>query len=359
MPKNMKYDDVSSKAGASKMKTNQDGGSVTAKDSSAAGKQLEKNQAKEGAAKYKHGAADGHMKGENKGSAKYKGAHDYKKGAAKKKPDANGNGVPDYAEDGVGAARMGYSQSFGAARMNGYAKGAARVANIMSFGASKYMRHGAADTGHGGPEGHTHPSMTLQSRETTGGGSSSTNSNTTGGGSSSSKQATNNLSTYQAGLKDLGPDFKPTAAQTAAANARVAELKKKDADAAAANAAANVTSSNSSSNTTNAGSSTTTSNTTTSPNSMAETLLQGNIQAENRKQQFNFDREEANIKAANDSINAHNRKLNTLPRFRQNTDAGVSVASRAGSRAAAHSRSKSGLFSRKEIIQMYQDGQNK
>ena len=31
-----------------KMKTNQDGGSVTAKDSSAAGKQLEKNQAKEG-----------------------------------------------------------------------------------------------------------------------------------------------------------------------------------------------------------------------------------------------------------------------------------------------------------------------
>ena len=47
-----------------KMKTNQDGGSVTAKDSSAAGKQLEKNQA--GAAKYKHGAADGHMKGEKK-----------------------------------------------------------------------------------------------------------------------------------------------------------------------------------------------------------------------------------------------------------------------------------------------------
>ena len=54
-----------------KMKTNQDGGSVTAKDSSAAGKQLEKNQ--KGAAKYKHGAADGHMKDEKKGAAKYRG----------------------------------------------------------------------------------------------------------------------------------------------------------------------------------------------------------------------------------------------------------------------------------------------
>jgi hypothetical protein len=126
----------------------------------------------------------------------------------------------------------------------------------MSFGASKYMKHGAADKGHGGPEGHTHPTMTLSSRETSGGGSSSSSSNTTGGGSSSSRQSTDNLKNYQAGLVDLGSDFKPTAEQTRAANARVAELKKKDADAAAANAA-NATSSSSSSNTTNAGSSTT------------------------------------------------------------------------------------------------------
>jgi len=107
-----------------KIKTNQDGGSVTAKDSSAAGKQLEKNQAKEGA-------------------AKYKGAHDYD----------TSKGSHDHPH---GAARMGYSQSFGAARVNGYAKGAAKVANIMSFGASKYMKHGAADTGHGGSAGHKH-----------------------------------------------------------------------------------------------------------------------------------------------------------------------------------------------------------
>ena len=117
-----------------KMKTNQDGGG---KSSTAPANELKANQ---------------------EGAAKYKGAHDYKKGAANKKPDANGNGVPDYAEDGVGAARMGYSQSFGAARMNGYAKGAAKVTNIMTNGgAARYMGKGAADKGHGrDDEAHTH-----------------------------------------------------------------------------------------------------------------------------------------------------------------------------------------------------------
>lgn len=50
------------------------------------------------------------------------------------------------------------------------------------------------------------------------------------------KKSTSNLANYQKGLKNLGPDFKPTKAQTAAANKKVAELKKKDSDAAAYNA---------------------------------------------------------------------------------------------------------------------------
>jgi len=322
------------------MKTNQDGGGES---STAPANELKANQ--KGAAKYKHGAADGHMKGEKKGAAKYKGAHDYD----------TSKGSHDHPH---GAAKMGYSQSFGAARMNGYAKGAAKVASVMSFGASKYMKHGAADAGHGGPEGHDHPSMTITSRDTSGGGSSSSRSNTTGGGSSSSTQSTDNLAKYQAGLKDLGPDFKPTQAQTDAANARVAELKKKDADAAAANAA-NVTSSSSSSDNTNAGSSTTTSKTTTSPNSMAETLLQSSIGDENRSQRFNFDRDEANITAANDSINARNKALDRLPRHRQFTPQGQNYAGRAGSVAAAQSRRDSGLFSREEVTNMFRSGQNK
>lgn len=307
-----------------KMKTNQDGGSVTAKDSSAAGKQLEKNQ---------------------EGAAKYKGAHDYD----------TSKGSHDHPH---GAAKMGYSQSFGAARVNGYTKGAAKVANIMSFGASKYMKHGAADTGHGGPVGHTHPTKTITSRDTSGGGSTSSSSSTTGGGSSSSTQSTDNLANYQAGLKDLGPDFKPTAEQTAAANAKVAELKKKDEAAKAANAA-NVTSSSSSSNVTNAGGSTTTSETTTSPRSMAETLLQGNIGDENRRQSFNFDRDEANITAATDSIAARNRALDRMPRFHQNTPNAQNFAGRAGGRAAAQSRIASGLFNRQEVTKMFREGQKK
>jgi hypothetical protein len=66
-----------------------------------------------------------------------------KKGGAKKKPDANGDGVPDYAQDDIGASRMGFTQNFGAARQNSYSQGAAKVASIMSFGASK--KKGAAD----------------------------------------------------------------------------------------------------------------------------------------------------------------------------------------------------------------------
>jgi len=62
MPKNMKYDATTKKAGApKKMKSNQDGGSVTAKDPAAAGKQLMADQ--KGAAKYKKGPAMGHKKG--------------------------------------------------------------------------------------------------------------------------------------------------------------------------------------------------------------------------------------------------------------------------------------------------------
>ena len=330
-----------------KMKTNQDGGSVTAKDSSAAGKQLEKNQ--KGAAKYKHGAADGHMKGENKeGAAKYKGAHDYDTSKGSHGHDSKG---------GHGAAKMGYTQSFGAARMNGYAKGAAKVANIMSFGASKYMKHGAADTGHGGPEGHTHPTMTLQSRETSGGGSSSSSSNTTGGESSSSSSSSSSkpLRTREEAFQNRGSQYANMNRDQYNVEIDKYNARKKKEKSSAANSI----SSNSSSNTTNAGSSTTTSNTTTSPNSMAETLLQGNIQAENRKQQFNFDKEEANIRAANDSITASNKMLNRLPRFRQNTPAGQNIAGRAGGRAAASTRRDSGLFSREEIAQIYQDGQDK
>ena len=150
-----------------KMKTNQDGGSYSAKKSSAPAKELAANQ----------------------------------KGAAKKKPDANGNGVPDYAEDGKGASRMGYKQGFdGSARKNCYQKGAARVQDIMTNGgAAKYMKHGPADKGHGrDDEAHTHKSS----------GSYGLNPNSSGMGKGSlvgKKSRTGLTITHDPTHKDLGP----------------------------------------------------------------------------------------------------------------------------------------------------------
>ena len=81
---------------ADKLKDNQDGGGVNASDPQAAGKSIEKIESKEGSGKGKyHGSGDGHM--DNK--------------------------------DGSG--KMGYTQTWGAGRQNGYAKGASKVNSIM------------------------------------------------------------------------------------------------------------------------------------------------------------------------------------------------------------------------------------
>ena len=275
MPKNMKYDDVSSKAGASKMKTNQDGGSVTAKDSSAAGKQLEKNQAKEGAAKYKHGAADGHMKGENKGSAKYKGAHDYD----------TSKGSHDHPH---GAARMGYSQSFGAARMNGYAKGAARVANIMSFGASKYMNHGAADNHIDPVDGDAVPNY-----DTT---NTTVRPNTNTSSSSSGSSSTRPLRTREQAFQNRSSQY----ANMDRAQYNL-EIDKYNARKAGKTS--------SSSNSPSSSSSTTTTNTkigTLTPNSVK---LSGEEQLQNNKNKIVAERQARVLARKKDSTNAANRYL--------------------------------------------------
>ena len=326
-----------------KMKTNQEGGAILAKDSGAAGKQLESNQKSEGAAKIRKANS-------TKGSSKYayKGAADYDT-TGEKGSHSHPHGGPQ------GAARMGYNQSFGAARMGGYAKGAAKVANIMSFGASKYMKHGAANAGHGGPDGHDHPTMTTTTRNTSGGGGSASTSSSSGGGSSSSTQSTDNLSNYQAGLDH---NWKGTATpeMTAAANAKVAALKAKDAAAKAANEA-NATSSSSSANTTNSGNSSTSSETIISPNSKAESQLQGEIAKENSFQLSNFNRGEADITATNDSITAGQRYTQRLTPHMREKPTSIARAERAGARAAYRTRVNSKQFSRDEAKKIYQTSQ--
>jgi hypothetical protein len=179
-----------------KMKTNQEGGAILAKDSGAAGNQLESNQKSEGAGKIRKANSSR----PTKGAAKYghKGAADFpEKGTQEHKASVKHSGSGEH----LGAKRMGYNQSFGAARMGGYAKGAAKVASIMSFGAAKYGHMGAADAGHGGSAGHKHDPVdgndvvpqykTVNTTTTHSGGGSSTsnnnNSNSSSGSSSSGR----------------------------------------------------------------------------------------------------------------------------------------------------------------------------
>jgi hypothetical protein len=263
-----------------KMKTNQDGGSVTAQDSSAAGKQLEKNQ--KGAAKYKHGAADGHMKGEKKeGAGKYKGAHDYD----------TSKGSHDHPH---GAAKMGYSQSFGAARMNGYAKGAARVANIMSFGASKYMNHGAADNHIDPVDGDAVPNYDTTNTTVR------PNTNSTSSSSSSSSSSSRPRRTREQAFQNRGSQY---------ANMNREEYNK---EIDAYNAKNRAVSSNNSSSSDNSSSSSVSTNTTNTkignltPNSVA---LSGEEQLQNNKNKIIAERQARLLARKKDSTDAANKYL--------------------------------------------------
>ena len=103
------------------------------------------------------------------GAAKKKGAANYedgyppagsgkKKGAAKYSVEKgpHPSDPPHGAHKGVG--RMGFTQNFGPARQNSYARGAAKVAQIMGKGAFK--KKGAADHEVGKPS-HPKPNLSL------------------------------------------------------------------------------------------------------------------------------------------------------------------------------------------------------
>jgi len=97
--------------------------------------------------------------GKKKGSAKHhgnmppkKGSGDHKdgkKGGAKYNKGAGDYDVKKGSHDHPhgGPGRMGYTQNFGPARQNGYAKGAAKVAKIMGKGAAS-KGHGMDDKAH-------------------------------------------------------------------------------------------------------------------------------------------------------------------------------------------------------------------
>ena len=228
-----------------------------------------------------------------------------------------------HAKDGMhlGAKRMGYSQSFGASRMNSYARGAAKVMDIMNFG--------AANAGHGGVAGHSHPSMTTKERKTSGGGSSSTS-----------------TTNYDAVVKSEGTKIvdpsKITPAMTAAANAKRKAAKLKDKTAS-----------------TTPATTTTSSTTVVSPKSLKEVEEKGKITNENRVQKNKFKKDLTNILAVKDSTNAANKYLDKLPAHLQSRTKAKKLAGKKGGRVAQEVRKKSGDFSSVEAYKIYLAGQNK
>tara|TARA_B100001939_G_scaffold330904_1_gene328460 strand:- start:797 stop:1951 length:1155 start_codon:yes stop_codon:yes gene_type:complete len=197
----------------------------------------------------------------------------------------------------------------------------------------------------------TPPSNKLYSYEET-----NTKVKRSGGGSESSnvqKKSTSNLADYQKGLKDLGPGFKPTAAQTAAANKKVAELKKKDAQNAEFNK--NISKSNKSSVEKSVNKKTT----VLGKQTQAEILGEGDEYKKNRKARLKAERGSERDIAQKDSITAAKNYINKQSKIRKTTqgtlDRAHKIGNLAGRKSLARARGKEGevLFSPQEINESF------
>jgi len=141
-----------------KMKTNQDGGSVTASDPAAAGKQLAADQTKAAGPaqtkverKIKRKTASASKAAEQMGNAPSGSAKETRKLNKMRKKVKQRNALQEEQKDLAnqmkdsvdGPGRMGYSQKFGPGRMNGYDASAKKVMDVMTYGgASRYMAEG-------------------------------------------------------------------------------------------------------------------------------------------------------------------------------------------------------------------------
>ena len=153
------------------MKTNQDGGSVTASDPAAAGKEMAANQTKAAGPaqtkglthdanhkkktalerKIKRKTASASKAAGQMGAAPSGSTKETRKLNKMRKKVGQRNALQEEMKDSVdGPGRMGYSQKFGPGRMNGYDAGAKKVMDVMTYGgASKYMAEGPGQSQEG------------------------------------------------------------------------------------------------------------------------------------------------------------------------------------------------------------------
>ena len=171
--------------------------------------------------------------------------------------------------------------------------------------------------------------------------------------SSNVQKSTSNLADYQSTLVDKGPDFKPTAAQTAAANAKVAELKKKDAEAKAFNESQSKSSPGSVIKSTQSVTK------TVGKKTQKEILDKGTEFKSNYKSRIGAERKAAMDKSQGDSIKVAQDYLAIKSKIRPLTQKDVEFASLAGDRAGKKSlREATGsqgesLFSGAEASKLY------
>jgi len=149
--------------------------------------------------------------------------------------------------------------------------------------------------------------------------------------SSNVQKSTSNLADYQKGLKDLGPDFKPTAAQTAAANAKVAELKKKDAEAKAFNESQSKSSPGSITKSTKSVTK------TVGEKTQKEILDKGTEFKSNYKSRLGAERKAAMDKSQGDSIKVAKKMIKEVSKYKKLDQNVLDAAHRAGQAAGAKS----------------------
>ena len=171
--------------------------------------------------------------------------------------------------------------------------------------------------------------------------------------SSNVQKSTSNLADYQSTLVDKGPDFKPTAAQTAAANAKVAELKKKDAEAKAFNESQSKSSPGSVIKSTQSVTK------TVGEKTQKEILDKGTEFKSNYKSRIGAERKAAMDKSQGDSIKVAQDYLTKRSKIKPLTQKDVEFASRQGDTAGKKSLNEAigsqgeSLFSRDEASKLY------
>lgn len=309
-----------------KMKSNQDGGSVTAKDPGAAANQLKKDQ--DSAGKH-HGGMKHH------GSMKM--GYAQKLGSERMSPGKMGDEAAMKMMHGDAASKS--YDGAGDMHMNGAPK---YMGASKGYGVPKYMK-GPANLGHpGDTPGHTHAQLIQTKLTGDGGGSTSTS-------TSSNQRSTSNLADYKSTLVDKGKDFKPTAQQTADANAEVARLTALDKKNAALNKESETKPATTNKQTT----------TTTDKESVSQIKAEGEVNLQNLRNKALYNRQQQNVVAARDSSAVAMDYLKKLPAHMQLTPKAEKVAGRKGGIAAYFSRKDSGLFSRGESAKMFKEGQEK